>query len=124
MIALDKYIKLIVDNQMAKLKVMNKNMRDYIGFPRVPVILKIYISCMLLHYVSAMLYNQWCVPKTFSDILWLPLLFHSPQCKILQWGFTTSSGIINQVIITVITWLITYTTKISTFNVESRNVEE
>ena len=99
-----------------------RDIKDFIRFPQVPNILKIYISWILLHYVSAMLYNQWCVPKTLYDIFWLPLLFNSPQCKILQWGFTTSSGIINQIIITVITWVISYSTKISTFK-DSSNKE-
>ena len=99
-----------------KIKPFMTYIGHFIHFLQVPVILKIYISWMLLHYISAMLYNQWCVPKTLYDIFWLPLLYQSPQCKILQWGFTTSSGIINQIIITAISWIISYATRISSFN--------
>lgn len=79
----------------------------------VPQILKIYITWMILHYISAILYNMWCVPKTFYDVLLLPLIFHTPQCKLLQWGFTTSAGSINQIIVIIITWAISYVTRIS-----------
>lgn len=77
---------------------------------------------MLLHYVSSMLYNRWCVPKSLYDIFWLPLLFHSPQCKILQWTFTTSSGIINKTVIALITFIISYTTSISKIQIKSEKI--
>lgn len=77
---------------------------------RIVQLIKIYLFWMIFHYTFAILYNIWCVPRKWYDILWLPVLFHSPHCKILQWGFTTSCGTINQIVITIMTWTISYMT--------------
>ena len=98
----------IINNPMNQIV---SRLKHYSNF--VPQILKIYMTWMILHYISAILYNRWCAPKTLYDVLLLPLIFHTPQCKILQWAFTTSAGSINQIILIIITWAISYVTRIS-----------
>ena len=97
--------------------IINKTMNQIVSRLKlysnyVPQILKIYITWMILHYISAILYNRWCVPKTLYDAVLIPFTFHTPQCKILQWGFTTSTGSINQIIVIIISKL---NAKISVF---------
>ena len=84
-----------------------------ICFYHIPSILKIYITWMLLHYISVILYNRWCVPKSWYDVLFTPVIFHTPQCKILQWVFTTSTSSINEIIIIITTSAICYITRVS-----------
>ena len=44
-----------------------------------------YLVWIVLHYISAQLYAEFCTPKTIQGFLLSPFYAISPQCKSLRW---------------------------------------
>tara|TARA_Y100000385_G_scaffold179651_1_gene185572 strand:- start:398 stop:691 length:294 start_codon:yes stop_codon:yes gene_type:complete len=55
----------------------------------------IYVLWVFIHYLSSLLYHQWCAPASIIGFILSPLLITSPHCKALLWCINTGHEIIN-----------------------------
>jgi hypothetical protein len=65
----------------------------------------IYILWIFLHYVSAHLYTNYCVPNTIYGIIISPILTTTPHCQGLRWIIYNGGNQINNMWITLGSWL-------------------
>lgn len=52
-------------------------------------IISAFIMCIILHYISAILYAKYCTPSTFIGFLLSPFMTLSPHCRALRWTIST-----------------------------------
>jgi hypothetical protein len=65
----------------------------------------IYILWIFLHYFSAHLYVNFCVPKTFIGFIMSPFMISSPHCQGLRWIVYNAANIINNMWILIGSWI-------------------
>jgi hypothetical protein len=65
----------------------------------------IYIVWIFLHYVSANLYSKYCVPNTIYGFIISPILITTPHCQGLRWIVYNGGNQINNMWITIGSWL-------------------
>ena len=78
----------------------------------------IYGLWIVLHFISANMYADWCAPKSIVGFLTSPLLSSSPHCTGLRWIINEGANSINAMWLILGTWFIGsfVTIKKPTFN--------
>jgi hypothetical protein len=66
----------------------------------------IYGFWILVHFLSAHLYAEWCTPKTFVGFISSPLLASSPHCNGLRWMINEGANSINAMWMLLATWFV------------------
>jgi hypothetical protein len=66
----------------------------------------IYVVWIMLHYVSAHLYIQWCTPLTLWGFLMSPFIVPAPHCQALRWAMNNGSTTITAMWVTLGSWLV------------------
>lgn len=66
----------------------------------------IYGFWILIHFMSANLYSEWCAPKSFIGFISSPLLVSSPHCTGLRWLINEGANSINAMWIILGTWFV------------------
>lgn len=69
-------------------------------------VIGIYLIWILLHYLSAHLYTNYCVPLTYVGFLSSPFIVPTPHCQAFRWLITNGSTHIMAMWVTVGSWLI------------------
>ena len=69
-------------------------------------VIGIYFVWILLHYLSAHLYTNYCVPLTYVGFLSSPFIVPTPHCQAFRWLITNGSTHIMAMWVTVGSWLI------------------
>jgi hypothetical protein len=68
----------------------------------------IYLLWIVLHFVAAHLYIQFCVPSNFIGFVISPFMTASPHCQGLRWIIYTGANTINNMWVILGTWLCSY----------------
>jgi len=66
----------------------------------------IYGLWVVLHFLGAHLYTEWCAPKTFIGFITSPFLISSPHCVGLRWIINEGANSINAMWVILGTWFI------------------
>jgi len=65
----------------------------------------IYFIWICLHYFSAHLYVEYCVPNTLYGFLMSPFIIATPHCQGLRWIVYNAASIINNMWLMIGTWI-------------------
>ena len=65
----------------------------------------IYLLWILFHYFASHLYIEYCVPKTWTGLVISPFLTATPHCQGLRWMIYNGGNQINQMWITIGSWI-------------------
>ena len=66
----------------------------------------LYLTYVVIHYLTPYLYIQLCVPRTMLGFFLSPMMVPTPHCKAIRWMFTYTSTSIDGMWILLGTWLI------------------
>lgn len=66
----------------------------------------IYIFWICVHYISAHLYTEMCVPRTYTGFILSPLMAQTPQCRAIRWMLLSASSVIDNMWLVFGTWLV------------------
>ena len=64
-----------------------------------------YFVWICLHYFSAQLYIEWCVPPTVQGFVMSPFMVDTPHCHGLRWIVYNAATVINNMWIVLGTWI-------------------
>lgn len=65
----------------------------------------IYLVWILIHYISAHLYVQFCTPLSFTGFLMSPFVVSAPHCRALRWSINNGASSIDAMWILLGTWM-------------------
>lgn len=68
--------------------------------------IKIYFFWTFIHNLSIYLYNQFCVSKSWITIIFTPIYVNTPHCRALFYIFSTSTDMMNKMLICLSLWFI------------------
>tara|TARA_Y100001970_G_C14257373_1_gene876510 strand:- start:4464 stop:4748 length:285 start_codon:yes stop_codon:yes gene_type:complete len=67
---------------------------------------KIYLFWTVVHNLSIYLYNKLCVSNSFFEYIFTPLITITPHCKALYYVFSTSTDMMNTMMMGFSMWVI------------------
>jgi hypothetical protein len=65
----------------------------------------VYFLWICLHYFSAHIYINFCVPSTFIGFIMSPFMVSTPHCQGLRWIVYNAASIINNMWILIGAWI-------------------
>ena len=68
----------------------------------------IYVLWIFLHYLASHLYIKLCVPNTFIGFFMSPFMTATPHCQGLRWIVYNAATMINNMWITLGTWICSF----------------